>query len=70
MLLLKTINNYIKEFPMNWDNVLHNPLLHNLPFKIELNKWGKILMSPTSNAHGKLQFEIGTLINRKKSLDL
>ncbi|MFK5892079.1 MAG: Uma2 family endonuclease [Pseudomonadota bacterium] len=51
---------------MNWDSVLQNPLLQNLPFKIELNKWGKILMSPASNNHGKLQFEMGTLIDRKK----
>ena len=51
---------------MNWDNVIHNPLLQNLPFKIELNKWGKILMSPASNNHGKLQFEVGTLIDRHK----
>jgi len=51
---------------MNWDSVLQNPLLQNLPFKIELNKWGKILMSPASNNHGRLQFEIGSLIDRKK----
>ncbi len=51
---------------MNWENVLENPLLQNLPFKIELNKWGKILMSPASNNHGKLQFELGTLIDRSK----
>jgi len=53
---------------MNWDNVLENPLLQNLPFKIELNKWGKILMSPAGNNHGRLQFEIGSLIDRKKKL--
>jgi len=51
---------------MNWDNIIHNPLLQNLPFKIELNKWGQILMSPASNNHGKLQFEVGTLIDRQK----
>jgi Uma2 family endonuclease len=52
---------------VNWDNVLQNPLLQNLPFKIELNKWGKILMSPASNKHGRLQFEMGSLIDRKKN---
>lgn len=52
---------------MNWDNVLQNPLLRNLPFKIELNKWGQILMSPASNNHGRLQFEVGSLIDRKKN---
>jgi len=52
---------------MNWDNVLQNPLLQNLPFKIELNRWGKILMSPANNNHGRLQFELGSLIDRNKN---
>ena len=51
---------------MEWTDVVDNPLLQNLPFKIELNKWGKILMSPASNHHGILQFEVGTRINRAK----
>jgi len=66
MLLFTMINNNFREFPMNWESVLHNPLLQNLPFKIDLNKWGQILMSPASNIHGKLQFEIGTLIDQQK----
>lgn len=40
---------------MEWADVINNPLLKNLPFKIELNKWGKILMSPASNLHGRIQ---------------
>jgi len=51
---------------MDWAEVVDNPLLQDLPFKIELNKWGKILMSPASNNHGILQFDIGTSINRAK----
>ncbi|MDM8543866.1 Uma2 family endonuclease [Desulfococcaceae bacterium HSG7] len=51
---------------MDWQEVIENPFLQNLPFKIELNKWGKILMSPASNNHGRWQFEVGTLIKRKK----
>lgn len=42
---------------MDWASVLSNPYLKDLPFKIELNKWGKILMSPASNHHGILQSE-------------
>ncbi len=34
---------------MDWASMIHNPLLKDLPFKIELGKWGKILMSPASN---------------------
>ena len=36
-----------------------NPLLANLPGKIELDLWGRILMSPASNYHGVLQIRIG-----------
>lgn len=42
---------------MEWAEVINNPFLKDLPFKIELNKWGKILMSPASNRHGILQSE-------------
>jgi Uma2 family endonuclease len=51
---------------MEWSEVIDNPLLQNLPFKIELNKWGKILMSPASNNHGILQFDVGTMIKEAK----
>lgn len=51
---------------MEWQQVIENPFLQNLPFKIELNKWGKVLMSPASNNHGRWQFEVGALIKEKK----
>ena len=51
---------------MEWAGVINNPLLRDLPFKIELNKWGKILMSPVSNKHGRLQYEVGKRIDRHK----
>jgi Uma2 family endonuclease len=51
---------------MEWQQVINNSLLQNLPFKIELDKWGKILMSPASNNHGRWQFEVGTMIKQKK----
>ena len=40
---------------MQWSEVISDPLLQNLPFKIELNKFGKLLMSPASNSHGRIQ---------------
>lgn len=52
---------------MQWSEVLENPYLQNLPFKIELNKWGKIEMSPAPNAHGRLQAEIHTELKRKRA---
>ena len=38
-----------------WDEVLRDPSLQDLPYKIELNAWGKVEMSPASNRHGRLQ---------------
>jgi Uma2 family endonuclease len=49
---------------LTWADVMANPYLKDLPFKIELNKWGRIEMSPGSNQHGRLQYSIG------KELDL
>jgi len=43
---------------VEWTEVVDNPLLKDLPFKIELNRWGKILMSPASNQHGYIQADL------------
>jgi Uma2 family endonuclease len=37
-----------------WDEVLRDPTLQDLPYKIELNAWGKVEMSPASNRHSRL----------------
>lgn len=51
---------------MQWSDVLANPFLKDLPFKIELNKWGRIEMSPASNRHGILQVEISAELRKKR----
>ena len=50
---------------MEWSEVINNPLLQNLPFKIELNKFGKLLMSPASNSHGMLQGQLAAALVNK-----
>ncbi len=40
---------------MNWQEVCADPTLRDLPYKIELNEWGNIVMSPASSRHGLLQ---------------
>ncbi|MEO7402545.1 MAG: Uma2 family endonuclease [Burkholderiales bacterium] len=45
---------------VQWADICNDPLLRDLPYKIELNAWGKIEMSPASNRHGRFQFVIGT----------
>jgi len=50
---------------MQWSEVINNPVLQNLPFKIELNKFGSILMSPASNQHGRIQVQVCINLNNK-----
>ena len=43
---------------MNWQQVCDDKNLADLPYKIELNRHGQIVMSPTRNKHGFYQSEI------------
>jgi Uma2 family endonuclease len=47
---------------VQWQDVINNPYLKNLPFKIELNRWGNIEMSPASNRHAFIQSRLAQLI--------
>ncbi len=43
---------------MHWQEVCSHPDLQDLPFKIELDEHGKIVMTPVKVAHSALQGEI------------
>lgn len=47
---------------MNWQEICENPNLRNLPFKIELNERGQILMSPVKVYHSAFQGKIAALL--------
>ena len=47
---------------MQWAEVLQDPSLQDLPYKIELNEWGQIVMTPASNQHANYQNEIGWIL--------
>lgn len=47
---------------MKWEDAIADPVLADLPYKIEMNEWGKIEMSPASNLHSGLQAEILILL--------
>lgn len=47
---------------MNWQQVCVHPGLKDLPFKIELNEYGQIIMSPVKVYHSALQGEIEHLL--------
>ena len=47
---------------MQWQEVCEHPSLQNLPFKIELNERGQILMSPVKVYHSAFQGKISRLL--------
>ena len=47
---------------MKWEEVCNDQQLQNLPFKIELNKWGQIVMSPVKIKHSFYQGRIQRLL--------
>ncbi len=40
---------------VKWRELIDNPFFRDIPYKVELNKYGQILMSPASNRHGILR---------------
>ena len=44
---------------LRWAEICNDPTLRDLPYKVELNNFGKIEMSPTSTRHARLQGRIG-----------
>jgi len=48
---------------MKWSEVIAEPTLRDLPFKIELNEHGSIVMTPASNRHGLLQVRLANRLS-------
>lgn len=49
---------------LTWDDLCADPLLQDLPFKIELNALNQIVMSPTTSYHSRYQGRILHLLQR------
>jgi Uma2 family endonuclease len=49
----------IEAVALRWAQVCNDPHLRDLPYKIELNAFGNIEMSPASTRHGRLQVHVG-----------
>ena len=47
---------------MRWSEVIADKSLQNLLYKIELNEYGKIEMSPATNRHSYYQSKIDRLL--------
>jgi hypothetical protein len=43
---------------MTWEQICDDPNLRDLPYKIEQDRHGRIVMSPTNAAHGRYPFEV------------
>ena len=57
---------------MNWQEVCEHPSLKDLPFKIELDELGKVIMSPVKIYHsilqGEIEFILRSLLKEGKTL--
>jgi len=57
---------------MNWQEVCEHPSLKDLPFKIELDELGRIIMSPVKIYHslfqGEIEFLLRSLLKGGKTL--
>ena len=54
------------DLTVKWQELIENPFFRDMPYKIELNKFGQILMSPASNRHGILQNRVAREIEYDK----
>ena len=50
-----------------WCRVLGDPQLQDLPFKIETNQRGQLVLSPHNPRHSKRQLQIGELLGKVTS---
>jgi Uma2 family endonuclease len=49
---------------LQWADVLKDKSLRNLPYKVELDRLGRVLLTPRSNRSGIFRAEIGRLLDK------
>jgi Uma2 family endonuclease len=54
------------DLAVKWNELLNDSFFRDIPYKVELNKYGQILMSPASNRHGILQNKVARQIEKFK----
>jgi Uma2 family endonuclease len=50
---------------MTWEEICEDKLLAALPYRIESDRWGNIVMGPLPGRHGEYQGEITVLLRAK-----
>jgi Uma2 family endonuclease len=56
---------WLDQVSARWQEVLNDPSLRDLPYKIETNRGGQLIMSPAKNVHGAYQMRVGALLKRQ-----
>ena len=51
--------------PLTWEEICSHPALQELPFRVESNRWGHIVMIPPHNDHSFAQSSIYDLLREK-----
>ena len=52
------------DFPRTWEEVCNNPLFAEMPYRVEINREGNIVLSPHGRSHSKYQAAIQRLLDR------
>jgi Uma2 family endonuclease len=50
---------------MTWQEICDDPALQDLPYKIETDRWGRLMMSPARSDHGEYQAEISGILREQ-----
>lgn len=56
---------WLEEVSARWQEVLTDVSLHDLPYKIETNRIGQLVMSPAKNIHAFYQGRISAMLGRE-----
>jgi Uma2 family endonuclease len=60
---MPTTTTRIQEHQERWDEIVRDPSLRDLPYKVETNRRGQIVLSPHRNRHSFLQEHVQALLD-------
>jgi Uma2 family endonuclease len=56
---------WLAQVSARWQEVLADPTLRDLPYKVETNRGGQLIMSPAKNVHAFYQGRVAELLKRR-----
>jgi Uma2 family endonuclease len=57
-------NDSSNAFIAQWREIVDDPSLQDLPYKIETDEWGRIILSPHSRPHARYAFRIALMLEQ------